>query len=193
MIIKTILKPSKLTKLFSYLKDYKPHVHLENLISEHKELRVPYQNSKLYEAMLDLSQSETDPEAEIWEILEKYFEFNREAVDAAFLARLSMECARVGYLNYKIWIYLEEYLLKNISELTNVELAMTVYSFGRANRGSAYLFEQLAESFLDRGVKTFSKDSFELLEEGFELAKYKEELLWLFIARAKIEIFNSKV
>ena len=83
---------------------------------------------------------------------------------------------------------MEKRVLKSIKEFSNQQISILIYSFGFNDKGSNYLFENLANEILNRKMKSFNQDEFYYFYMGLKMNKYKDKLLWAILDRAHKEL-----
>lgn len=161
-----------------------------NLLSIHNKMKIPFIDEEYYKDLFEISCkiSNSSADLESWNIILKFTQLNFENVDKEFLTKVVYQFSKIKISDFEFWYYMEKRVLKSIKEFSNQQISILIYSFGFNDKGSNYLFENLANEILNRKMKSFNQDEFYYFYMGLKMNKYKDKLLWAILDRAHKEL-----
>jgi hypothetical protein len=163
-----------------------------SLISTHDNMTIPFVDNKFYKDLFYFSKDVPQSEGlHSWDILFNFIKHNIDTLEREFLIEILQQYSRIDYKNFEFWYLLERRLTKEIKILTNNELAISIYSFGHVMQGSDYIFTQLSQEVLNRGVRKFSQDEFVMIYNGMKNSRIKDKLLWAILDKGRETIFPN--
>lgn len=162
-----------------------------NLLDRHYQMKIPFTDDAYYKELFKVSsQIVNNAELESWTIIDRYVLLNLDYIDKTFLLQVVEQFGKFKYFKFEFWYMIEKWVKKNIQSLTNYELAMLLYSFAHAEKGSNYLYDILIrKEIIKRGLKTFNEKEFVLIYNGFKFSKIKDKFLWAMLDKVKEELY----
>jgi hypothetical protein len=163
-----------------------------DLLDKHYQMKIPFTDNEYYLQLFQISsQIVNNADLESWNIIDRYVILNLELIEKSFIINVIEQLSKFKYYRFEFWYMIENWCVKNVKNVSNAELAISIYSFAHAEKGSNYLYTILSKEVLDRGLRSFNEREFVMIYNGFKICKIKDKLLWAFLNKAREEVYSE--
>lgn len=162
-----------------------------SLLQKHKSFEIPYTDDSFYLDLLKMSKNIVqNEELESWYILEQYVELKIDSLEKELLVEFAQAFGKIKFFRFKFWYFLENRLVKEIKNMTNTELAKTIYSFAYASKGSDYVYKVFAEELMIRKISQLNEEEFILVYNAYSNFRIRNKIFNLLLEKARQEKFS---